>query len=397
MQVKRFDRNSFELKADSALTPEGFIHCEGVTTRAGVFQYLNKDGSMRRELRHPEDVFDAESLSTMRMLVVVNTHQGGFVSAGNAKQRQIGHVGENVRADGMRVVAPVRITTQDGISAVHAGRRQLSLGYMAELEPAPAGALFDGEPYDFRQRNIRYNHLAIVDAARAGAVAQLKLDEADAVQVEPELEPEFHFDGDSTMKRKITLDGVDYEVDPQVAVALEKAQTRADTAEAARVAAETEAKAATKRADEATAKMDQAVENAKTAKAEAAKNYDADVKTRVNLVLVAQDILDGEALKGIEKMDNDAIRVAVIKTKTPTFDGKDQTPDYIRARFDAVLDTQEDSVAAQRQEMRGTQTSRQDAALADPEKARQAAMKRMDSAPADYLKKKLDERTGRRR
>jgi hypothetical protein len=393
MQVKRIDSYASELRLDSSLTPEGYIHADGVTTRCGIFIYRNNDGSIRRELRHPEDVFDAASLATMKMLPVVNTHEGGFVNSENAKARQIGFVGQEVRADGMLVKAPVRITTADGVSAVQAGRNKLSLGYLADTEPAPKGALFDGEPYDFRQRNIRYNHLAIVDAPRAGSVAQLKLDSEDAIQIDGNT---LHFDGDSNMKKKITYDGVEYEVDAQVAVALEKAAKRADDAEGEAKAAKTEAATAKAAEEAAKGKMDQAVADAKKAKEDATKNYDADVKERVELVLVAQEMLDADALKKLDGMKNDEIRIAVIKVKAPTFDAKDKSADYIRSRFDAVLETDEDGIASQRVAIRGNAQTREDAKPVDVDGIKAKARQKMDSAPGDYLKRKMDERAARR-
>ncbi len=140
MRIQRYDRNTLELKLDSALTPEGYIHCDAVTTKAGIFLYRNDDGSVRRELRHPREVFKADSLATMRTIPIVNTHQGGMVNSKNARARQIGMTGEAVRVDGMNVVCPVRITTDDGVDAVKGGRRQVSLGYTADMVKAEPGA-----------------------------------------------------------------------------------------------------------------------------------------------------------------------------------------------------------------------------------------------------------------
>lgn len=393
MRRQRYDRNTLELKLDSALTPEGYIRCDAVTTKAGIFLYRNDDGSVRRELRHPREVFKADSLATMRNIPVVNTHEGGLINAKTAKERQIGMTGDAVRVDGMSVVCPVNITTDDGVKAVKDGRRQVSLGYTADMVDAEAGAMFDGEPYDCEQTNIKYNHLALVDIARAGKDAALKLDgeqidESEAL--ETALKGQTRFDGVTNMK-KIIIDGVEYEVPPQVAVAFDKANTRADSAEAA-------AKASKTAEDSAKAKMDQAIEDAKKATADAAKKLDGEVKERVQLVLIAEDRLDAETVKGITKMDNQAIRLAVIKAASPTFDGKDKSEDYIRSRFDAVLESDGDTaLAGQRREMHGDNASREDAAAADPEKARAEMQKRMDSAPATYLARKAEERKSRGR
>lgn len=393
MRLQRYDRNTLELKLDSALTPEGYIRCDAVTTKAGIFLYRNDDGSVRRELRHPREVFKADSLATMRNQPIVDTHDGGLVNSKSTKIRQIGMTGEAVRVDGMNVLCPVSITVEDGVNTVKNGRRQVSWGYEADMVQAEPGATYDGEPYDWEQTNIRYNHLALVDIGRAGKEASLKLDgeqveESEAL--ETVLKGQHRYDGATNMK-KIIIDGVEYEVQPQVAVAFEKAKERADSAEAA-------AKASKSAEDSAKAKMDQAIEDGKKVTAEAAKKLDGDVKERVELVLVAQDRLDVETVKGIAKMDNQAIRLAVIKAANPTFDSKDKSEDYIRSRFDSVLESDgETALAGQRREMHGDAATREDAAAADPEKSRAELKKRMDSAPATYLARKAEERKSRGR
>jgi hypothetical protein len=200
------------------------------------------------------------------------------------------------------------------------------------------------------------------------------------------------------MKKKITYDGVEYEVDPQVAVAFDKLTRRADEAEAAARAAKDEAKAAKAAEDTAKGKMDQALADAKKTKEDAEKKLDGDVKERVSLLLVAQEMLDGEAVKKLDGMTNDQIRVAVIKVKAPNFDAKDKSPDYIRSRFDAALESEAESgIAAQRRTLRGDAQSREDAQPVDVEAVKAKAREKMDSAPADYLKRKMDERASRRR
>ena len=44
-------------------TKEGFLKGDAILTRTGVFTYVNADGSLRKELRHPDDVFVLDSLS----------------------------------------------------------------------------------------------------------------------------------------------------------------------------------------------------------------------------------------------------------------------------------------------------------------------------------------------
>lgn len=47
-------------------TEEGYLVDHPVLTSIGIFEYTNSDGSVRRELRLPEEVFKPESLKTYK-------------------------------------------------------------------------------------------------------------------------------------------------------------------------------------------------------------------------------------------------------------------------------------------------------------------------------------------
>ena len=47
-------------------TAEGYLVDRPIVTSTGIFEYTEADGSVRRELRLPEDVFDPESLKSYR-------------------------------------------------------------------------------------------------------------------------------------------------------------------------------------------------------------------------------------------------------------------------------------------------------------------------------------------
>lgn len=60
--VQRFDRG--ELRS-AVRTPEGYYLAEAYVARPGVYEYLNADGSTRRELILPEELHHADSLATL--------------------------------------------------------------------------------------------------------------------------------------------------------------------------------------------------------------------------------------------------------------------------------------------------------------------------------------------
>jgi len=176
--VLRFDVGEI---GKTEITKEGFLRADSIVTRVGVFKYVNNDGTIRRELRHPTDVLRLDSLKTLEMVPITLEHpKDGLVNQDNAKQVSVGTTGENVRPIGNNIVSTLTITHKDAINKIKAGRQELSCGY--ELNLLEEVGTFEGERYDFRQTDIRYNHIAIVGSARAGSNARISLDSDDAVQ-----------------------------------------------------------------------------------------------------------------------------------------------------------------------------------------------------------------------
>lgn len=156
-------------------TPEGFLMDKPIVTSCGIFEYSNPDGSIRRELRLPEDVFAPESLKSYRGKPVIITHDAGLIDKDNVADNQIGTIlsegersGDNVRAE---------IIIHDTDEMKECGMKELSLGYNLDLDETPGE--WNGQRYDAVQKNIRINHLAIVREARAGEQARLNLDSRD--------------------------------------------------------------------------------------------------------------------------------------------------------------------------------------------------------------------------
>lgn len=312
-------------------TPEGYLRGDAVVTRAGVFRYMRADGALKRELRHPLDVFDSRSLDTLKLMPMTNGHPKRLLSATDVKEHSVGATGENYRIEDGKVVLSLCVQDAKAVAAVEAGKNQLSLGYEAEVEDGPGH--FDGQEYDTRQRSIRYNHLAIVESARAGPEARIRLDSGSAIQTDDE--QEFTMPQDDLLKGlklvAVRLDGIEYQASPEVARAMEKATTTIADQAAKLDKAATDLAAANKatetekgRADGLKQKLD-----------EADKNLPQRIKERGNLLERARKIL-GDALK-VEDSDEDIVKAAVTKACPELkLDGK--SPEYVRARFDAAVE-----------------------------------------------------------
>lgn len=209
--LARYDKGV--IPGQTEITEEGYIKSRSIVTRCGVFLYKNADGTVRKELRHPDDVFVQESIQTIKMLPVVNGHPDEkLINANNAKKLSIGYTGELVEIEQPYIIANLLITDKDSVEEVKSKRKnELSLGYTVDL--VEDSGFYFGEPYEYRQTNIRYNHLALVDQARAGPEARISLDGNDAVEIFKEEA--------GVAKRKVKIDAEEYMLEDDAATAVE--------------------------------------------------------------------------------------------------------------------------------------------------------------------------------
>lgn len=369
--VKRFDNidNSQWMTTPFSATAEGFLKGRAIVTSIGVFTYKRKDGTIQRELRLPEEVFSPKTLDSMKLKPVTLNHPAELVTKDNAKELQVGSLGDNPSwtkewehrnweevTDGINCAIDMIITRTDAVEAVLNGKQALSMGYTCDLDMAEPGSTWCGVEYDFIQRNIRYNHCAIVDSARAGdnAKIELRVDSADAV-LEDILT--IKTDGGRRMLKKINLDGIDYEAEESVIKALNAEKARADKAEKEKEDACGEKKTMDKkvadmektvtelekRISELEAERDSAKEKADSVEAELAKVKadSADPKRLDEAVKAKMELLHNAGKANVEvkedmsDMDIKKAIIASVFTKA-NFDGKDDV--YIQARYDATIE-----------------------------------------------------------
>lgn len=241
MESIRFD--AVKLKAQ--ITPEGYLRDSPIIGRAGVQEYRRADGTVRREYRPPEVVFDAMALAGVAGIPIIDQHVG-LMNAANVKQHMVGTVLTAARQDGNNMLADIII--HDPTPVTKHGRKELSLAYAVRTDETP-GETPDGEKYDAKiEAIVRYDHLAIVGKGRAG-VARLRLDSDDAISTDLPIAEDSPKDikmpdpvaPPSTKLVVVRVDGIEYQAPPEVERALNRlntdltaAQRRADEAEAAR-------------------------------------------------------------------------------------------------------------------------------------------------------------------
>ena len=112
MKVQRFD--SLPLDA-TYFTDEGYLVDHPIVTSVGIFVYHNPDGSERRELRLPEEVFAEKSLASYKGKPIIVTHDAGYVDTDNVKEESIGTILSEGYRDGDDVRAEIIIHDTDSL------------------------------------------------------------------------------------------------------------------------------------------------------------------------------------------------------------------------------------------------------------------------------------------
>lgn len=327
--VVRFDRGT---SIDDVRLDNGFLKTSATVGRTGVLEYRQLDGSVRRELRLPEEVFSPASLESLELIPVTLRHPprsdegGGFVNPKNSKKYTVGSASHPYTVNENRVGVKVLIQDQEAIDAIQSGLREVSPGYTTHLEFSPG--VYEGQPYDAIQRNIRYNHVALVDKGRQGETVRLHLD-SDAIEIVGQEEV--------NMKMvKISLDGVDFELPEAAKQAVERELSRG-AEEAKQLKDQLSAESA--RADAAEAALASEKAAFDEFKENAPKLIEESTKARLGLERVAQDILGAD--EELKSLDDAEIKRAVIAKVSPAvaekLDDKDEV--YLDASFDFAVET----------------------------------------------------------
>ena len=315
---------------DFTRTDEGYLIAKVNPTRAGVFNYIYPDGSLVRELRHPDDVFKADSLASLENKPFTNDHPPVMVDIENIKQYQTGSViDSHIRADdGVYTLSRVQVTDAQTVSDIDGGKVAVSCGY--ECQVIDESGIFKGQRYDKRQKDIVYNHLALVDRGRAGKGATLKADEwrFDAYEIKDTNQKKDEF-----AMTKFKIDGIEYEVSEAAATVI---KTKIDALEG-EISSLTEVKAdAEKQAQELQGKLD-----VSQAELEKAKKVDVNalVQARVALVTEAQSHLPK---LDAQNLSDRQVQEAVINSKYKDLSLEGRSDSEIAAMYEMALQVKVD-------------------------------------------------------
>ena len=162
----------------------GFMRVSGICARSGIQEYLGSELGLQGDdatrvikVYRPEDEVVA-SLSSYNGSIITDNHpDDGIVTTDSYKVLTRGNVSEAISKkinEETYIIAKATITDPDLIENIKNGKRELSAGYTRDL--VKESGEYNGESYDYTQRNIRVNHVAVVDEGRCGNACKLNLD-----------------------------------------------------------------------------------------------------------------------------------------------------------------------------------------------------------------------------
>lgn len=154
------------------ITKDGYLTASILAARTGIQDYHATElGFIEDKVisvyRPEESVFNKQSMASFVGKPITDNHPKDMVNSSNWKDLSKGVIGEEIARDGEAVRVPISLMDQDTIDAVQSGKREVSVGYKANIEFVD-GVTPDGQPYQAIQKNIDVNHIAIVGKGRAG-------------------------------------------------------------------------------------------------------------------------------------------------------------------------------------------------------------------------------------
>ena len=146
------DTMAFDAKSVRSIDSNGFMHIKYSPTYYGY--------------RSAEELSKPETVESLNGIPVQFRHHPDFADA-PAKETRVGAAGTDAEWKRPYLFNSMTIYDDKAKSVINNGfMRELSLAY--QYKPEFKKGTFDGKPYDFIMRNIRANHIALVEEGRAG-------------------------------------------------------------------------------------------------------------------------------------------------------------------------------------------------------------------------------------
>ena len=320
--------------AGTRIREDGALIADVRIARTGIQLYRGSELGVKQDVvkvyRPGSEVFSEDTLRSAAHRPVTNDHPPELVDAGNWKKYAVGNTADEVSAEGISIRVPLMVSDAATIKDIENGKRELSAGYTCELDWT-SGKTPGGESYDAIQKNIRLNHVAIVDAGRAGP--DFRIGDGATKWGESPIHPAPQ--KEKTMDvRNVVVDGLSVSTTDQGAQAIEKLVKERGDAQKALSDANTSHHAALAAKDGDLAKKDAEIDSLKGA---------AITSDAIDVLVEARSALIGDAkllfadVKTTSKSNLD-IKRDVVTHVFGADAAKDKSDAYVEARFDLAVE-----------------------------------------------------------
>jgi len=167
---------------EAAVDLNGYINIpDNPLSKAGVYPYKGRSlpgapdpDRIYMVYRPAEELADQACINSFKLLPWIDNHPQSLLGPEDAglmpaeKKGVQGVIGEDVyfKPEDGTLYGNLKVFSQSLADLIEAGKRELSCGYHCKYERSPG--TFDGRHYDYIQREIRGNHLALVESGRMG-------------------------------------------------------------------------------------------------------------------------------------------------------------------------------------------------------------------------------------
>lgn len=328
MKLQRYDTSYIK---DYSETPEGYLTVNVPITRPGVFPYQRQDGTVQMEAKLPDEIFSDRTIRSARSKPVTDEHPSEPVTLDNYNMYAKGMSHTDARVEDFKLYVSLTVTDKELIEKIHEGKREISIGFLSDV--VAENGSYNGDNYEFVQRNVEINHIAIVDKGRAGPEVAIRAD-SDAWQIDGD--DKTNQEGSQKKMAKVKIKDTEYEVDDAVKAHITALEKKAADKEKEQKGDSADALVGRIDALEAKLEAKEVELEAEKKKVLSEDELNAKVEARVSLLDSAKPLL-GDSFDFTGKTDRE-IKEAVIATTKKDFKGDGKSDDYINAFFDAMVE-----------------------------------------------------------
>lgn len=223
-------------------TTEGYLTGRLCVTGAGVYRYLDDNNKFVGRLRSVAQVKAATDSLNCKPITLQHPNQP--VTIDNVSKLSVGMSSNDASFDGLDNFVTITVTDKKAIEAIKNGEvKAISCGYKCSV--VDNAGVWHGSKHEQEQRDIVYNHIALVregragdqvrfcvgDSAEAEEIFNIVLEDTEGNADEPDKETEIKDSNNNKQQEQsmktIQLDGVDYQAEEKVIETLLAAQNDA--------------------------------------------------------------------------------------------------------------------------------------------------------------------------